>query len=146
MRRFGAFVAGFGSGMAIAYLADPDRGRSRRARLGDQSKARLRDAARTTKSKLEYRKGVARGVVHDLFGNLRGDRDYDDETLLQKVRSEALGYWDQPGSIEIDITDGTVRLTGEVVGEPARDRLLHLIREVDGVGLIDDRIQVVPTG
>lgn len=142
IRGIGAFTAGLASGAALAYLADPDRGRSRRARLGDQSKAKARDMKRSMKSGLEYQKGVAKGVVHDLTDQIRPEEEYDDDTLLQKLRSEALGYWDHPDTIEVDISDGTVRLTGDVGDQDARDRLVKLIRRVDGVGLIDDRLQI----
>lgn len=94
------------------------------------------------KSGMEYQKGVAKGVVHDLTEPLRTEQRYDDETLLQKLRSEALGYWDHPDTIEVDISDGTVRLTGDVGDQNARDQLVKLIRRVDGVGLIDDRLQI----
>ncbi len=142
VRRLGVFTAGLASGAAIAYLVDFDRGRSRRARLVDQSKARARDMKRSMKSGMEYQKGVAKGVVHDLTEPLRTEQRYDDETLLQKLRSEALGYWDHPDTIEVDISDGTVRLTGDVGDQNARDQLVKLIRRVDGVGLIDDRLQI----
>lgn len=94
------------------------------------------------KSGLEYQKGVAKGVVHDITEPLRPERVYDDATLLQKVKSEALGYWDHPDTIEVDISEGTVRLTGDVGSEAAREKLMSLLRRVDGVGLIDDRLQI----
>lgn len=141
VRRIGVFTAGVASGAALAYLVDPDRGRSRRARLSDQSKAKARDMKRSMKSGLEYQRGVAKGVVHDLTEPLRPNRQFDDETLLQKLKSEALGYWDHPDTIEVDISDGIVRLTGDVDDEESRDQLVKLIRRVDGVGLIDDRLQ-----
>lgn len=142
MRNVGMFAAGLASGAAVAYLTDPDRGRSRRARLGDQSKAKARDLKASMKSGLEYQKGVAKGVVHDITEPLRPERVYDDATLLQKVKSEALGYWDHPDTIEVDISEGTVRLTGDVGSEAAREKLMSLLRRVDGVGLIDDRLQI----
>ncbi len=85
-------------------------------------------------------------MVHDLTEFLRPPREYDDDTLLQKVRSEALGYWDHPDTIDVDIRDGLVRLTGRVESEKGRDRLIELIRAVDGVGLIDDRLDVTTAG
>lgn len=146
IRGIALLVTGLASGAAIAYLVDPDRGRSRRARLGDQSKAKARDVSSSVRSGIEYQKGVARGVVHDLTEPLRPEPIYDDDTLLQKLRSEALGYWDHPDTIEIDISDGVVRLSGDVSDEAARDRLMKLIRRVDGVGLIDDRLAIAPRG
>lgn len=133
---------GAATGALLAYLFDPDRGRSRRARLSDQAAARGRELSETMRKTAEYQRGVARGVVHDVTRPFRADEEYDDETLLQKVRSEALGYWDGSESIEIDITDGMVRITGSVGDEAERDRLIELIRDVEGVSLVDDRLRV----
>lgn len=136
------FGIGVAAGAMLAYLFDPDRGRSRRARLADQAAARSRDVSDSMKKTAEYQKGVARGVIHDVADALRTERDYDDETLMQKVRSEALGYWDGSDDIQIDITDGMVQITGSVDDEAARARLIDLIRHVDGVSMIDDRLRV----
>ena len=129
-------------GALLAYLLDPDRGRSRRSRLSDQASAKARDLTHSMRQTVEYQKGVARGVLHDLTGTLRPEIEYDDETLTQKVRSEALGYWDGSGDIEIDIANGMVRITGTVDGEDDRERLIELINDVDGVSLVDDRLTV----
>jgi osmotically-inducible protein OsmY len=142
MRRLSAFALGVTTGVALGYLFDPDRGNSRRARLSDQTKSQTRSASESLKSSLEYQRGVVKGMVHDLTEPLQPLREYDDETLLQKVRSEALGYWDHPDTIEVDIRDGMVRLTGRVDSEKGRDQLIELIRGVDGVGLIDDRLDI----
>lgn len=146
MQKITAFALGMTTGAVIGYLLDPDRGRSRRARLSDQTKSHARTASESLKSGLEYQRGVAKGIVHDLTDPLRPQREYDDATLLQKVRSEALGYWDHPDTIDVDIRDGMVRLTGRVDSEKGRDRLIELIRAVDGVGLIDDRLDITGAG
>lgn len=130
------------AGAAIAYLFDPDRGRTRRARLADQAAARARDTAGAVKAKAEYQKGVAKGIIHDVTEPLRGKETFDDDTLLQKVKSEALGYWPDSQDIEVDITDGMVRVSGTVSNESDREKLIKLIRDVEGVGLIDDRIEI----
>jgi osmotically-inducible protein OsmY len=127
---------------AAAYLFDPDRGRSRRARLSDQAAARARDVSEAVKAKVEYQKGVAQGVVHEVTEPFRPEKEYDDQTLLHKVRSEALGRWPWSDSIEIDITDGNVTINGTVETTSDRVRLLDLIRDVDGIGMVDDRLEV----
>jgi osmotically-inducible protein OsmY len=135
-----AFVTGSLVGASLAYLFDPDRGRSRRSRLSDQAAALARDTAETAKSKLEYQAGVATGAIHDLNESFRADRTFDDDTLLQKVRSEVLGYWDLDG-IEIDVRDGHVTITGPIHDEASRRRLVTMIRDVEGVDLVDDRLR-----
>lgn len=142
MRRTLFFGMAAAIGAAVAYLFDPDRGRSRRAKLTDQASARARDASESVKAKTEYQRGVAKGLIHEATDSMRGEKVYDDATLLQKVRSEALGYWPDSQSIEVDITDGMVRITGTVDNQTERERLVELIRDVDGVGLIDDRLRI----
>jgi osmotically-inducible protein OsmY len=142
MRKSSLIGIGAAVGALLAYLFDPDRGRSRRARLSDQAAARSRDLTKTMRQTAEYQKGVAKGIIHDASEAFRPDNVYDDETLMQKVRSEALGYWDGSESIEIDITDGKVELSGSVRDSASHDQLLSLIRDVEGVGLIDDRLKV----
>jgi osmotically-inducible protein OsmY len=127
---------------AAAYLLDADRGRCRRGRLSDQAAARARDVSEAVKAKVEYQKGVAQGVVHEVTEPFRPEKEYDDQTLLHKVRSEALGRWPWSDSIEIDITDGNVTINGTVETTSDRERLLDLIRDVDGIGMVDDRLEV----
>lgn len=126
---------------ALAYLFDPDRGRSRRARLSDQAAARARDAAESVKAGMEYQKGVVEGVAHEVTESLKPDRTYDDATLLQKIRSEALGYLPFSDSIEVDVSDGNVRIEGPVDNEEDRKRLIELINAVEGVNMIEDHLR-----
>lgn len=142
MNRFLSFAIAATVGAAIAYLLDPDRGRTRRAKLADQATARIRDASETVKARAKYQKGVFKGVVHDVSEPLREEEAPDADTLLQKVRSEALGYGPDEASIEVDVVDGTVRVSGSVDKEADRKRLIKLITAVDGVDMIDDRLHV----
>jgi osmotically-inducible protein OsmY len=142
MRRFWILAFGAVIGAGIAYLLDPDRGRSRRARLADQATARGRGAAKTAQQAFEYQKGVMKGAAHDLAQRFQPETAYDDETLIQKVRSEALGYWDGPDSVEIDITNGVVTVSGSVHDTAEHDRLLALIEDVDGITMIEDRVDL----
>jgi osmotically-inducible protein OsmY len=125
----------------ITYLLDPDRGRARRARLTDQVSAKSRDMADTVSAKAKYQKGVFEGMAHEVASIFEEDSAYDDETLMQKVRSEAVG----PSGVDaadvvIDITDGMVHLTGSVSDKKAQRRLVGLIGKVDGVRDIEDTL------
>lgn len=142
-------AAGFG---ALAWhLFDPDRGRARRAQLADQAAARVRDGVAQVRSTAEYQKGVAKGTIHKMTEPLRRTREFDDDTLIQKVRSEALGQWRQlaqlPGDVEVETgpTRGQITLTGIVGSENEHAELLRMVRAVSGVHSIDDRIAVGST-
>lgn len=127
-------IAAIGAMAAAAmYLLDPDRGRSRRARLGDQAEAVARRAGERAKAQVEYQKGVVQGLAHDVTEPFRPTPEFDDHTLVQKVRSEALGRWaGRKKDIEIDVENGVVTLHGtadpDQVGE-----LVRLVESVPGV-------------
>lgn len=143
MRRLMSFVIGAVAAAVVAYLFDPDRGRSRRARLADQAAARLRDVTENVKAGAEYQQGVVKGAVHDLKEAVTPEDQFSDDVLLQKVRSEALGRLDGSTSdLVIDITNGQVRLSGSLDSAEKRERLLELIRGVEGVAGIDDQTRI----
>ena len=71
MSNVGVLLGGIGVGAALMYLLDPERGRTRRARLSDQvtSKAnRFGDAAAAQARDLRNR---AQGFVHEAGGLFR---------------------------------------------------------------------------
>ena len=107
-------IVGVGAAAAAAmYLLDPDRGRSRRAKLSDQAAALARKAEEKTRAQAEYQKGVVQGLAHDLTEPFRPEPEFDDETLRQKVKSEAIGRWDGPkNDVEVDVDNGVVTLKG----------------------------------
>lgn len=147
MTRLKMIVAA-GIGFGAAYFLDPDRGRSRRAQLADQTRARLRAGLSKVRARAEYQKGVAKGTIHRITEPLRPEKRLDGDTLVQKVRSEAIGQWKRTvaGQVEIHVEadgdNGAIRLTGEIGREEDRDRLLKLVRMVDGVDSLDDRTVV----
>lgn len=143
MSRFVSFLIGAATAAVVAYLFDPDRGRSRRARLADQAGARLRDAKEAAVATAEYQQGVVKGAVHDLKEAVTPDDQFSDETLLLKVRSEAVGRLNGSTSdLEIDISDGRVRLSGSLDSVEDRQRLIELISQVEGVSGIDDQTKI----
>ncbi len=142
MSKFVRFV-GIGAAAAAAmYLLDPDRGRSRRAKLSDQTAALARKAEEKGRAQAEYQKGVVQGLAHDLTESFRPEREFDDETLDQKVKSEAIGRWDGPkNDVEIDVENGVVTLKGNVDTENVDD-LIRLVKGVPGVASVNDQLSI----
>jgi osmotically-inducible protein OsmY len=136
-------IIGLGAAIAAGmYLFDPDRGRSRRARLADQAGAAARKAGERAQAKARYQKGVFQGIAHDLTEPFRPDADLDDDTLRQKVKSEAIGRWDgQKRDIEVDVEDGVVTLRGPASSDQATE-LIRLVEAVPGVGAVNDELSV----
>lgn len=142
MRRFFYFAGIAALASLLTYVFDPDRGRTRRVQFADQAKARGRDLTQALGSRVAFQRGVVTGLVHDLADTIEADRNYDDQTLLQKVRSEALGYMDDVEGIQIGTRDGQVIVGGRLESDEDRTRLLNLIQQVKGVASIEDRIEV----
>ena len=135
MAKLTRFVAvGIGGGL-IAYLFDPDRGKSRRARLRDQTMARLRDIRAAMRRRTNYETGRVKGLVHELTVNDRPK--IDDAGLCQRIKSEVLGPA-QLSDVEVDVENGIVLLTGNLEDAQYR-RLAKQISKVPGVESIDFR-------
>ena len=136
-------IVGVGAAAAAAmYLLDPDRGRSRRAKLSDQAAALARKAEEKTRAQAEYQKGVVQGLAHDLTEPFRSEPEFDDETLRQKVKSEAIGRWDGPkNDVQVDVDNGVVTLKGNIDAEKV-DRLIRLVKGVPGVASVNDQLSV----
>lgn len=120
------------AGAAIAYLLDPVSGRSRRARIMDQTVALARRSVDEAERRARYEAGRVKGAVHEAGP----ERDYprDDAELLQKVRSEAVGPSSASTSdIEIHVDDGEVVLRGVSRDRGAEDDLVQRIDGVTGV-------------
>lgn len=146
--RIGTLLLGGALGAAAAYLLDPDRGRTRRARLRDQLAARARDARDEAARTGRHASNVAQGVLHETAGSaataLAGApaEDVDDATLAARVRSEALGDPDVPEGVAMNVEGGTVVLRGELDSRDEIDALVARVRAVKGVRAVEDMLRV----
>ena len=140
-------VIGGGIGATIAYLFDPDQGRSRRARIRDQMAARARRGLSTLAKQAKFQGGRARGLVHDAMAARRSERRFDDETLLQKIRSEAVGPWKidatEPHDVHVEVDAEKVTIEGRVASPNDRDRLREMVSNIEGVDQIEDALVVL---
>jgi osmotically-inducible protein OsmY len=136
-------ITGFAAAIGAAvYLLDPDRGRSRRARLADQAESAARKTGEKIEAQARYQKGKIQGLAHDLTEPFRPETEVDDDTLTQKVRSEALGRWEgAKKDIDIDVQGGIVTLKGNTTPELARG-LVGLVEAVPGVVSVEDQLTV----
>ena len=108
--------------------------------MSDQAAAIARKAEEKGRAQAEYQKGVVQGLAHDLTEPFRPEREFDDETLRQKVKSEAIGRWDGPkNDVEVDVDNGVVTLKGKV--DDAKE-LIRLVKGVPGVASINDQLSI----
>jgi hypothetical protein len=136
-----AAVAGAGLGAVGMYYLDPQSGRRRRAlvrdRLAHLRRVLTRQVPRTVERRGRFIGGVAKGLRHEAaeIAGLNGHHaTVDDETLVARVRSEALRERAiKAGEIHIDAYEGCVTLRGQLEHEQDIRHLVDATRHVEGV-------------
>ena len=125
-------------GAFLAYLLDPQQGKGRRARLRDQTKAQLRDLRGAIRRRSEYEAGRIRGVAHEVVEPFTADdREFDDVSLRQKIKSEVLGR-ERLSDVEVDVENGMVTVTGSLEDAQSR-RIAEQVAKIPGVESVDFR-------
>jgi osmotically-inducible protein OsmY len=129
-------IGGIGAiaGAIVAFLTDPQRGRSRRAQLLDQGAATVRSARREAERAVHAAGSLAEGKLEAL--TLRGSRvsPTDDVTLRDRAETELFRDASVPkGTINLSVERGILVLRGEVPDEEMRARLVHQAEGIDGV-------------
>jgi hypothetical protein len=134
------FVSGAAAGAALQYLFDPQRGRSRRARLGDQAAARIRDLGELAGRKARYRRGKLKGLLHEISPGKSTGSFNDDDLILQRIRSQVIGpLGGNDQAIGLRVAGGVVVLTGKIP-EPMRIDLVKRIGSIEGVRQVEDQL------
>lgn len=124
-------VIGAIAGATTMYLFDPQMGRTRRAKLGQQLAGVSRRKTRDLRGKAEYARGHIEGLRH--VGSSDSPPE-NDKTLTAKVESEVLSRWNYPkGSINVNTVDGVVELRGTCETPEQINELEAEVRKVTGV-------------
>ena len=122
------------AGALIALLADPARGRSRRARIVDQGSAVVRHAARRTEHAVRGIGSIAGGKLQALMEGGRRVGPTDDVTLRDRAETELFRDPKVPkGTINLSVERGILVLRGEVPNEKMRQRLEREGAAIEGV-------------
>lgn len=132
---FVAAVLGACAGAAVTYLLDPDRGRSRRARVrdkGSHATHEVRDGLGVLGRDLSNRgRGSAAAARYRLTGGTA-----DDRVLHERVRAELGRHISHPHAVEVDVRERVVTLSGDVLaGEDERAR--QKVRRIPGVKRVE---------
>ncbi len=139
-RNVAILVAAASVGALAMYYLDRQQGRRRRALLGDRATHlahRFRRLPRVVQREGRYARGKLHGLEHDaaeLAGMTKHAGVPDDETLVARVRSEAIRHTDlHAGQINVDAYEGCVTLRGQLADEEEIERLLDATKSIDGV-------------
>jgi hypothetical protein len=131
-------------GAAAAYLFDPERGRARRARLGERMGAQLRRSWRTV-NQLRARTSNSATAFPQRMVQLRSmrARPADDLTLRDRVESEVFRNPDLPkGRINFDVESGVVTIRGQVDNAYQIANVEKAVLKVPGVSGVENLLHV----
>jgi BON domain-containing protein len=137
-----SFLAGTAIGAGLMFLLDPDRGRGRRALVTDRILSAGRHAGEDVGAKARHLRNRARGVVAEARSRMHAHTE-DDDTIAERVRTEMSRVVNRPGAVVVQVEDGVVTLSGELL-EQEREDLIAAARKVRGVRDLEDRL--VTTG
>jgi len=135
------FVGGAALGAAAMYMLDPDKGRRRRAIVGDKVASVGLDARRTLRA-------AGRDAAHRLTGFGARARHWltdepipDDLQLIERVRARMGRLVAHPHAIQVGANHGRVTLSGPVLRHEVQ-RLVDAVRSVWGVHEVDNHLVV----
>ena len=124
------------AGAGIMYFLDPDSGRTRRTRGGDQAKAavrrRLRGAARGVDRRAQYTEGRMEGALARAAGggHFKAASEADTREHVRQVVAE---FPFPTSDVNTEVSDGTATLRGQVVNPDHLEQLPDAVAQVDGV-------------
>jgi hyperosmotically inducible protein len=130
-------------GALATFLLDPDRGRSRRARYGDQAMGLVRRGARGAARAGRLVGSTAEGKMEAVRVGSGGQPDLNDATLTEKLETEL--FRDPSiakGKININVERGVVVLRGEVDDDKTRRKLERQAGRVPGVWSVENLLHL----
>lgn len=132
----GIVLAGLGvlAGALAAFFLDPDRGRSRRARYGDQAAGLLRRGLGGAERAGRIVGSTAEGKLSALRNAGNGDRDLNDAELAHAIETELFRDPKVPkGQMNVNVERGIAVLRGEVGSAAERNALVKRVSRMPGV-------------
>jgi osmotically-inducible protein OsmY len=128
-------------GAGAMYLADPDRGRSRRAELRSRAEGVARGQVRRAGRRTE---AGQRDLMHRLEGAMaraRGGGTFhpESEVDLREHLRQVVHTVARPGhQVNVDVAAGRAKLRGQVQDEAERARIVRAVGQVQGVAEVED--------
>jgi uncharacterized membrane protein/osmotically-inducible protein OsmY len=143
MRRDGntalAMIAGAAFGGMLMYLADPNRGNSRRASVRQKMAHRVREFGWVADKGVRDLRNRTRGILAEAWSSIKTE-SVPDEVLIDRVRAKIGRAVSHPSEIEVTAKNGTIALYGPVL-EHEMDHLIAAAHSVRGVHSIENRLE-----
>lgn len=132
-------LAGAGVGAALTFLLDPDRGRRRRALVGDK----LARARRVTSEGLG---ATARDMTHRARGIAAETRrwtwqdDVDNETLAARIRSKLGRVCSHTRALAVSVSDDEITLRGPILAHEVPS-VMATVEALAGTRRVNSQLQ-----
>lgn len=122
------------------YLFDPNRGRSRRAKLSDKAASLYNESGYYASKVQRDLRNRATGVVASAKAKLTHEDEVADQKLEARVRAKLGRVTSHPHAIHVRAENGCVTLEGPVLAKEVNG-LLSDVRSVPGVSEVQNRLQ-----
>jgi len=140
--RLRVFLIGLGAGALLALFADPASGKRRRAMARDKAGAyRRRSSRQVAAGGRSVRSGIQARKAQ-LAHRTPVERDYDDATLTDHVRSELGRDPLAHQGILVNAQKGVIQLRGQVGSEDDIEELVKRTEEINGVRAVENLLHV----
>ena len=135
-----AAVACLALGVGAMYFLDPTDGARRRSVFRDKFLSAFGRMATSLERQGRSIWNRANGMMHEARSSFSHEK-VDDRTLRERIRSTLGRYVDDIGAIDVQCSQGRVKLRGPIMASQL-NRLLKGIRRVRGVSGIDNHLDI----
>ena len=125
-------------GMAAMYFLDPERGTRRRGLTANQFTRTRTRAPRMMKAAGQDLANRAYGIWAETTNLFRSD-EASDQVIEARVRSKMGREISHPGAVQVNVSDGNVKLEGDIL-ETEEPALLACVNKVRGVKSVENRL------
>ena len=140
--RFRTFLIGLGAGALLALFADPATGRRRRAMARDKAGSYRRRGTRQLAATGRAAHSGIQARKARLAHRRPVEREYDDATLVDHVRSELGRDPLAHEGILVSAARGIVQLRGEIENEVDIEELVKRTEQINGVRAVENLLHV----
>jgi hypothetical protein len=134
----------FAAGAFAMYMLDPETGRRRRALVRDKAVAAGHDAQRLARGASRHTTDRLRGAAAEMRSQVR-EATPGDRQLHERIRSELGRLVDQPGQVQVEVSNGHVILSGSAT--PAeREKLIAAVSSMPGVEHVANHLSAAAPG